>query len=178
MKIKYKIKLMNLPDDFVVCQICGNYYKLINQNHLDKHNITRKEYKKHFPNSPLICADSLYKYSKASKKVKKKHPEIYNEFYKYGFKKNELRLPKIRKNANSQHLKIIEYVKQDKEYQKSKKNVHKIIAERRKKRKEYIIEMKKMLDEDYSVKNIADKLGVHQGTVYEWIKFDRNPVVR
>lgn len=40
--------------DYVVCQICGNKYKIISPKHLLKHNITHSEYKNKYPNAHII----------------------------------------------------------------------------------------------------------------------------
>ena len=41
--------------DYVVCQICGNKYKIISSTHLLKHNITHSEYKSKYPNAHTIA---------------------------------------------------------------------------------------------------------------------------
>jgi hypothetical protein len=43
----------------ILCNICNNYYSIINQWHLNKHGITLLDYKKLYPNSPTISNDLL-----------------------------------------------------------------------------------------------------------------------
>lgn len=52
---KFKTKEL-LENDCVICKICGEKMKVINNSHLrHKHNSTITEYKLRFPNSRIIC---------------------------------------------------------------------------------------------------------------------------
>tara|TARA_R110000868_G_scaffold163126_1_gene395258 strand:+ start:111 stop:887 length:777 start_codon:yes stop_codon:yes gene_type:complete len=57
----------------VVCQICKKEYKIITQQHLDKHNILVEEYKIKYPNCPLLCEITRNKYKEGTKEYNKKH---------------------------------------------------------------------------------------------------------
>jgi len=52
------------------CNICNNYYKFINGNHLKTHNITTKEYRRRYPNAKLG-------YSQIQKRKEKRFLEKY-----------------------------------------------------------------------------------------------------
>ncbi len=49
-----------MEKDLVICQICGNKFRHINNTHLKyNHKITTEEYKKQFPNAKLMCEELL-----------------------------------------------------------------------------------------------------------------------
>jgi len=55
--------------DYVVCKICGGYYRIINDAHLRTHNTNVGEYRKNYPDAIIICQNSSIKRSKISKEV-------------------------------------------------------------------------------------------------------------
>ena len=74
--LKYKEYLVN--DERVDCAICGEKFKQIRNNHLKKHGITLEEYKKKYPNSPVVTESRKNKYKSF------KHPnkgKTYEEIY-------------------------------------------------------------------------------------------------
>jgi very-short-patch-repair endonuclease len=46
----------------IICEICKKEYKIITNQHLQKHSTNEKEYKNNYPNSPLICEETRKKY--------------------------------------------------------------------------------------------------------------------
>lgn len=53
------------PEDFVVCRVCGKRFKQIEYRHLTMHGTTHEEYKKDYPNAPIICEDVTQRKVKA-----------------------------------------------------------------------------------------------------------------
>jgi hypothetical protein len=57
----------------VICEICKKEYKIITQQHLDKHNVLVQDYKIKYPNSPLICEETRNRYKESTENYNKKY---------------------------------------------------------------------------------------------------------
>jgi len=57
----------------VTCEICKKEYKLITKKHINKHGISVDEYIFMYPNSALICEDTIKKYREATKRYNEKN---------------------------------------------------------------------------------------------------------
>lgn len=61
----------------VICQVCKKSFHFITANHLNKHNMTVKEYRKQYPKSPLF-KKGYYDIPRNSKKKLKQNQNIPN----------------------------------------------------------------------------------------------------
>jgi len=79
----------------VLCQICGKPFSIITPGHLLKHQVTMKQYKLRFPDSPLTSSDfkSRQKYAKSS--LFKKDSEETNKSLKPPIQKENIIEDKI-----------------------------------------------------------------------------------
>lgn len=73
-----KANRFNNPD-FVKCEICGELLKNISNTHLKKHNITTKQYKKLYPDSPIRGKATQEKRDIISKKAIKSMNQKYRK---------------------------------------------------------------------------------------------------
>jgi predicted transcriptional regulator len=60
---------MTTPDDYLVCQICGEKFKTLSNTHLKKHNITPEEYKLKYGIKSLM-SNSGYNKNKLKPSIK------------------------------------------------------------------------------------------------------------
>ena len=72
----------------IKCEICGKDFKQITVSHLKKHNMTMKEYRDKFPDSPIVCEDV--------KEILSQHCKEQQKDENFGFKKgHKVNLKKV-----------------------------------------------------------------------------------
>lgn len=54
-------------DSSICCRICGYQAKIITPSHLKIHSTTMEDYRKTYPNAPVVCEDTKRKLTKTSK---------------------------------------------------------------------------------------------------------------
>ena len=89
----------------VVCEICKKEYKLITKTHINKHGISLDEYLSNYPNSPLICEDTLKKHSEATKRYNEENGSPNKGIPKS--KEHIENLKKAAKNRTKEHYQKI-----------------------------------------------------------------------
>jgi len=71
----------------IYCRICGRQAKIITPGHLKSHSITMADYRKKFPEAPLVCGNTTKKLTQtaidqANKTKKLKEQSLLNEIQK------------------------------------------------------------------------------------------------
>lgn len=110
---KCDVENLILDIDYVICPICGKFFREINKDHLKLHNLTIKEYEKLYPNNRISQKTRKQKDTLTSRmteelsnKLKKSHTlEGYIE--KYG--KEEGLIKYNQRSENMRYAKTLDY---------------------------------------------------------------------
>lgn len=62
--------------DYIKCEVCGELFRFITQRHLSKHNLTKDEYQRLYPQAPLCSKGYSAKRSKQARNLYDQHPEV------------------------------------------------------------------------------------------------------